>query len=47
MGGGIASVAVTVSAQVGVPHADTATATALVLLITEIGGAVGSAVGES
>lgn len=44
IGGGIAAVASQVGAQASVPHADVATATAVVLLITEIGGAVGGAI---
>ena len=47
LGGGFASVASSVAAQAAVPHADMAITTAMVLLWTEIGGAVGSAVGES
>lgn len=46
MGGGIASVTTLVAAQASVPHIDVATASAMVLLITEIGGAIGSAVGK-
>ena len=44
-GGGFASVCSQVAAQAAVPHADMAITTAMVLLWTEIGGAVGSAVG--
>ena len=46
LGGGFASVTATVAAQAAVPHVDMAITTAMVLLWTEIGGAVGSAVGE-
>lgn len=46
MGGGFAVVASQVGAQASVPHADVAIVTALVLLLTEIGGAVGGALGE-
>lgn len=46
MGGGVAAVASQVAAQASVPHIDMATATAIVLLITEIGGAMGSAIGN-
>ena len=47
LGGGFASVCSSVAAQASVPHADMAITTAMVLLWTEIGGAVGSAVGAS
>ncbi|TBU22782.1 drug:h+ antiporter [Dichomitus squalens] len=43
-GGGFASVCSQVAAQAAVPHVDMAITTAMVLLWTEIGGAVGSAV---
>ncbi|KAH8092201.1 drug:h+ antiporter [Cristinia sonorae] len=43
IGGGIASAAAQVGAQASVPHADVAIITAVVLLWTEIGGGVGSA----
>lgn len=46
-GGGFAAVSSMVGAQASVPHADVAMATAFNLLITEIGGAGGSAVGTS
>lgn len=46
IGGGFAAVASQVGAQASVPHADVALVTALVLLWTEIGGAVGGAIGE-
>ena len=46
LGGGFASVASSVAAQAAVPHVDMAITTAMVLLWTEIGGAVGAAVGE-
>ncbi|PAV16768.1 MFS polyamine transporter [Pyrrhoderma noxium] len=44
LGGGFAAVAMQVGAQASVPHSDVAIVTAVVLLLTEIGGAVGSAV---
>ncbi|KAI8995203.1 drug:h+ antiporter [Trametes punicea] len=44
IGGGFASVASQVGAQASVPHIDVAMVTAVVLLWTEIGGAVGSGV---
>ncbi|EMD31052.1 hypothetical protein CERSUDRAFT_163556 [Gelatoporia subvermispora B] len=44
MGGGFAAVASQVGAQASVTHADVAIITAVVLLWTEIGGAVGSAI---
>ncbi|KAG6885294.1 hypothetical protein C0993_003578 [Termitomyces sp. T159_Od127] len=44
IGGGFAAVASQVSAQAAVPHADVAMCTAVVLLITEIGGAIGSGI---
>ncbi|KAF9489910.1 drug:h+ antiporter [Pleurotus eryngii] len=44
IGGGFAAVSLQVGAQASVPHVDVAMVTAVVLLITEIGGAVGSAV---
>jgi hypothetical protein len=47
IGGGFAAVAQQVSAQASVPHADVAMVTAVVLLLTEIGGAIGSAIGMS
>ena len=47
MGGGFAAVCSTVASQAAVPHVDMAITTAMVLLWTEIGGAVGSAVGAS
>ena len=43
VGGGFASIAVQVSAQAAVAHIDVATVTALVLLLTEVGNSVGSA----
>lgn len=46
-GGGFAAVASQVGAQASVPHADVAIITAVVLLWTEIGGAVGQAIGGS
>jgi len=42
-GGGLAAIASQVGAQASVPHADVAIITAVVLLLTEIGGAVGNA----
>ncbi|KAH7884054.1 major facilitator superfamily domain-containing protein [Phlebopus sp. FC_14] len=42
-GGGLAAVSSQVGAQASVPHADVAIITAVVLLLTEIGGAVGNA----
>ena len=47
LGGGIAAVTSQVGAQASVTHSDVAVVTAIVLLFTEIGGAVGSAVGKS
>ncbi|KAI9572565.1 MFS general substrate transporter [Boletus coccyginus] len=44
-GGGLAAVSSQVGAQAAVPHADVAIIIALVLLFTEIGGAVGNACG--
>ncbi|KAF8880998.1 drug:h+ antiporter [Infundibulicybe gibba] len=44
MGGGFAAIASQVGAQASVPHADVAMVTALVLLFTEVGGAIGSAI---
>ncbi|PPQ68692.1 hypothetical protein CVT24_007577 [Panaeolus cyanescens] len=44
IGGGFAAIASQTSAQASVPHIDVAMITASVLLITEIGGAVGSAI---
>jgi MFS family permease len=43
-GGGFAAVTSQVGAQASVPHVDVATVTAFVLLVTEIGGAVGNAI---
>lgn len=43
IGGGFASVTLQVSAQAGVCHADVATVTAMVMLITEVGNSIGSA----
>ena len=45
IGGGFSAVSLQVSAQASVPHADVAMVTAVVLLITEIGGAIGTAIG--
>ncbi|KAJ9093910.1 hypothetical protein QFC19_008142 [Naganishia cerealis] len=47
LGGGLACVALQVSAQADVVHADVATVTAMVLLITEVGNSVGSAIATS
>jgi hypothetical protein len=47
IGGGIASSAVQVGAQASVTHKDVAITTALVLLLTEIGGSVGGAIGAN
>ena len=44
LGGGMLGVLLQVTAQVNVPHQDVAMVTAFVLLLTEIGGAVGSAI---
>jgi len=44
IGGGFAAIAIQVSAQASVAHVDVATVTAMVLLITEVGNSVGSAV---
>ncbi|KAF9049078.1 ferrichrome-type siderophore transporter [Panaeolus papilionaceus] len=44
IGGGFAAIASQTSAQASVPHIDVAVLTASVLLITEIGGAIGSAI---
>lgn len=46
-GGGFAAVASQVGAQASVPHAEVAIVTAMVLLVTEIGGAIGTAIGTS
>ncbi|KIK94500.1 hypothetical protein PAXRUDRAFT_33484 [Paxillus rubicundulus Ve08.2h10] len=43
LGGGLAAVSAQVGAQAAVPHADVAIIIAIVLLLTEIGGAVGNA----
>jgi hypothetical protein len=43
LGGGFAAISIQVSAQAAVQHADVATVTAMVLLITEVGNSVGSA----
>ena len=45
IGGEFAAVASQVGAQASVPHADVAMVTAVVLLVTEIWGAIGSAIG--
>jgi hypothetical protein len=45
IGGGFAAGASQVTAQASVTHADVAMVTAIVLLLTEIGGAIGSAIG--
>ncbi len=44
LGGGMLGVLLQLAAQVNVPHQDVAMVTAFVLLLTEIGGAVGSAI---
>ncbi|KAF9443003.1 drug:h+ antiporter [Macrolepiota fuliginosa MF-IS2] len=44
IGGGFAAVASQVAAQASVPHADMAMITAVVLLVTEIGGSIGGAI---
>ncbi|TFK64325.1 MFS general substrate transporter, partial [Pluteus cervinus] len=44
MGGGFAAVASQVGAQASVPHSDVAMVTAVVLLVTEVGGAIGTAI---
>lgn len=44
-GGGLAAISSQVGAQASVPHVDVAIITAVVLLLTEIGGAVGNACG--
>ncbi|WVQ85445.1 hypothetical protein IAT38_007610 [Cryptococcus sp. DSM 104549] len=44
LGGGFAATAIQVSAQAAVAHVDVATVTAMVLLITEVGNSVGSAI---
>ncbi|CAE6508217.1 unnamed protein product [Rhizoctonia solani] len=44
LGGGFAAVASQVSAQASVPHGEVAIVTAMVLLVTEIGGAIGTAI---
>lgn len=46
IGGGVASACSQVGAQASVTHGDVAITTALVLLLTEIGGSVGGAIGE-
>lgn len=45
LGGGLAAVAFQVSSQASVLHADLAVTTAVLLLFTEAGGAVGNAGG--
>ena len=45
LGGGFATVANQVAAQASIPHADLAIVTAILLLMTEIGGGVGNAIG--
>lgn len=46
IGGGFAAVCAQVAAQASAPHADVAMVTAVVLLITEIGGSIGGAIGK-
>lgn len=43
IGGGFSAISIQVSAQASVAHADVATITALVLLVSEVGNSVGSA----
>ena len=47
IGGGFGTLAITVAAQASVPHADIAVTTAILILWSEVGSAVGAAVGES
>ena len=47
IGGGFAAVSSQVGAQASIPHADVAVVTATVLLFTEVGAAIGGALGES
>ncbi|TEB21698.1 drug:h+ antiporter [Coprinellus micaceus] len=47
IGGGFAAVMAQTGAQASVKHADTAMVTAVVLLVTEIGGSIGSAIAGS
>ncbi|ORY20677.1 major facilitator superfamily domain-containing protein [Naematelia encephala] len=47
IGGGFAVISTQVSAQAAVAHADVATVTAMVLLLTEVGNSVGSAAAAS
>ncbi|KAK0206671.1 drug:h+ antiporter [Desarmillaria ectypa] len=44
IGGGMAAITIQTAAQASVSHKDVATVTAMVLLLTEIGGAIGNAV---
>ncbi|KAG7449141.1 drug:h+ antiporter [Guyanagaster necrorhizus] len=44
MGGGMSAITIQTAAQASVSHKDVATVTAIVLLLTEIGGAIGDAV---
>ena len=44
VGGGFAAIATQVSAQAAVAHVDVATVTAMVLLLSEVGNSVGSAI---
>ncbi|ORX37004.1 major facilitator superfamily domain-containing protein [Kockovaella imperatae] len=44
MGGGFAATCIQVAAQAAVSHADVATVTAILLLLTEVGNSVGSAI---
>ena len=46
LGGGFAAVANQVAAQASVPHVDLAIVTAVLLLMTEIGGGIGNAMGK-
>lgn len=45
IGGGFAAVCLQVGAQASVKHSDVAMVTAVVLLVTEIGGSIGGAIG--
>ncbi len=46
MGGGMSAITIQTAAQASVSHKDVATVTAMVLLLTEIGGAIGNSVGK-
>lgn len=47
LGGGFVGITAQVAAQASVPRDDVAMATAMILLLTSIGGAFGSAIGQS